>query len=319
MAFKASELVEFCKTMLNQPYWYGTCVHPCTQAMLDAKTKQYPSHYHNNRTSTYKSHIKARKVSTDCVGLIKGFFWTNGGVGVAEYIKGGKGFTNKYIGNGCPDVSANGLLSWCKSKKCQWGKITTIPDVPGIAVFSDGHVGVYIGNGEVIEARGFAYGVVKTKLKSRPWVHWAYLPANLLDYDGATVSSNVLRYGSEGDAVRDLQTRLNALGFNCGTVDGDFGKKTEAAVKAFQKARGLNVDGIAGEVTLKALEAPVNVCISGGDLWVRSAPNTAGKALGVAKKGTKLPYGGQTSENGWYLVEYKGQNAWVSGKYSKLG
>lgn len=43
-------------------------------------------------------------------------------------------------------------------------------------VFMDKHVGVYIGNGEVIEARGHAYGVVKTKLKDRPWVNWGYCP-----------------------------------------------------------------------------------------------------------------------------------------------
>ena len=38
-----------------------------------------------------------------------------------------------------------------------------------------GHVGVYIGNGEVIEARGHEYGVVKTKLARRPWKRWAYI------------------------------------------------------------------------------------------------------------------------------------------------
>ncbi len=42
-------------------------------------------------------------------------------------------------------------------------------------VFFPGHVGVYVGNGEVIEARGHAYGVVKTKLKARPWKQWGKL------------------------------------------------------------------------------------------------------------------------------------------------
>jgi GH25 family lysozyme M1 (1,4-beta-N-acetylmuramidase) len=51
---------------------------------------------------------------------------------------------------------------------------------------------------------------------------------------------------------------------------------------------------------------------------VRTAPNTSGKKLGVAHEGDRLPYGGETSENGWNLVEYKGKNGWVSGKYSKL-
>ena len=54
-------------------------------------------------------------------------------------------------------------------------KMSTMPDIPGLLVFMPGHVGVYIGNGEVIEARGHAYGVVKTRLKNRNWTKWAFI------------------------------------------------------------------------------------------------------------------------------------------------
>ncbi len=64
----------------------------------------------------------------------------------------------------------------------------------------------------------------------------------------------LLKNGSRGDAVKQLQTNLNKLGFNCGNADGIFGVKTEAAVKAFQKAYGLAVDGIAGPATLGKIE-----------------------------------------------------------------
>lgn len=64
----------------------------------------------------------------------------------------------------------------------------------------------------------------------------------------------ILKNGSRGDAVKQLQANLNKLGFNCGTADGIFGVKTEAAVKAFQKAYGLAVDGIAGPATLGKIE-----------------------------------------------------------------
>ena len=63
------------------------------------------------------------------------------------------------------------------------------------------------------------------------------------------VSMPTIRYGSRGDAVKVLQTRLNAAGYNCGTADGIWGGKTDAAVRAFQKARGLAVDGIVGPKT----------------------------------------------------------------------
>ena len=58
--------------------------------------------------------------------------------------------------------------------------------------------------------------------------------------------------------------------------------------------------------------------IEGGNCYIRTAPNTDGKILGVAKRGTELPFGGEVSDNGWPLVEYQGQNAWVSGKYGKV-
>lgn len=56
-------------------------------------------------------------------------------------------------------------------------------------------------------------------------------------------------WGCTGDAVKTLQDKLNALGYNSGNVDGIFGAKTYAAVTAFQKANSLGVDGIVGKLT----------------------------------------------------------------------
>jgi peptidoglycan DL-endopeptidase CwlO len=61
-----------------------------------------------------------------------------------------------------------------------------------------------------------------------------------------------LKRKAKGDDVRDLQTRLNANGATL-EVDGVFGESTEAAVKAFQTAKGLEVDGIVGAKTWAAL------------------------------------------------------------------
>ena len=63
------------------------------------------------------------------------------------------------------------------------------------------------------------------------------------------VGRPTVSYGSRGDAVRKLQELLNALDYDCGSVDGIFGSKTKAAVLAFQKANGLAADGIVGSLT----------------------------------------------------------------------
>ncbi len=58
-----------------------------------------------------------------------------------------------------------------------------------------------------------------------------------------------LRRGSQGEPVRQLQQALKDLHYQPGTVDGQFGATTEAAVRAFQKDKGIHVDGVVGEIT----------------------------------------------------------------------
>ena len=58
-----------------------------------------------------------------------------------------------------------------------------------------------------------------------------------------------LKSGAKGEAVKELQNKLNAAGCPCGAADGIFGPKTLAAVKQFQKASGLTADGIVGPKT----------------------------------------------------------------------
>jgi peptidoglycan hydrolase-like protein with peptidoglycan-binding domain len=58
-----------------------------------------------------------------------------------------------------------------------------------------------------------------------------------------------LQKGSTDPAVRDLQEALKALGQNPGPIDGVFGAQTEAAVRAFQQAKGIPADGVVGRVT----------------------------------------------------------------------
>ena len=59
----------------------------------------------------------------------------------------------------------------------------------------------------------------------------------------------VTKKGMSGVQVKGLQTMLAEYGYYKATIDGSFGDKTEAAVKAFQKAEGLDADGLVGEKT----------------------------------------------------------------------
>ena len=170
------------------------------------------------------------------------------------------------------------------------------------------------------------------------------LPGDILLYEGHHAAANVtygkyvrpsnpvtpetpvegLRRGDSGNDVRTMQRLLLKWNPDCLPkygADGDFGKETETALSAFQKAKGLPVTGIydkATEAALKATGASRKVIVTGASVYVRSAPNTDGRILGVVHQGDALTYQGQDSEYGWHLVDYENQNGWISGKYSRL-
>ena len=144
-----------------------------------------------------------------------------------------------------------------------------------------------------------------------------------------TLGSRLLKRGSAGGDVKQLQHYLIQLGYDLGKwgADGEFGGATELAVKAFQKDSALAADGQYGEKTheamLQALEREKDdvgaaVVVDGGSCYVRSLPGTDGKILGVVHRGDALPYAGETAENGWLKVVYQGGDAWISGKYGRL-
>ena len=263
-----------------------------------------------------------------------------------------EGLYKDYSGVDINTQARYNYAQWCSPKGS--GLIPAKYRVPGAAVFwgtsaaNIHHVaylykpvkdGVPSGDWYIIEARGVYYGVVMTKLNDRRPNYWGWM-TKYFDYDQSgvsvpvdapAVSTRILRNGDEGEDVKAMQTNLIRLGYDCGRwgADGDFGDATEMALKKFQAAHGLEADGEYGPLSKAAMDKaiadmeqthsePRKVKIAGGNCYVRSAPNTDGKILGVAHDGDSLDYGGQTADNGWNLVDYKGVNGWVSGKYSKL-
>ena len=135
------------------------------------------------------------------------------------------------------DTNAQGLYRQCK----QQGKLGAWRMEPGDLVFrysaakgKMGHVGVYVGNGMVIEAQGRDAGVVMRHLSYGGWTHQGRHPA--LAEDTAPTVFRLTSPMMRGENVKAMQTALNACGYDCGKADGICGKATMTAIKAFATA-----------------------------------------------------------------------------------
>lgn len=270
------------------------------------------------------------------------------GAGLAEWALNAynSGWSYVYGGSTPGAVDCSGLIySYAGGERCGNPQLETatetdsvsagIPNVHGLGLWRPGHVGVYVGNGMEVDARGDEYGVCYEAIGGyNNWTYWfklaavsyvtngwesfngsyyyyengEYIVNTSRTIDGTTYyfdsqgrssktpsdtssssssssssgsnnssgsssssasdssgnqssSSNapsVYKNGSSGAEVKKIQQRLADLGYYNGAIDGNFGDATEEAYKAFQKAAGLTVDGIAGDSrnTLYSEDAP---------------------------------------------------------------
>ncbi len=245
----------------------------------------------------------------------------------------------------------NNYAEWCDIRGD--GDIPAERRVPGAAVFMRSsyihHVGFLTrpvnparpeGDWIVVEARGVAYGVVRTKLSERKWNCWGWM-TRYFDY-GAIAEEDIpkeygwrnLRRGMVGSDVAALQRDLITLNYSVGAdgADGEFGRNTESALIAFQLAQGLEADGIAGPETYgrifkllpetgdmpEAEEPTKNIQIRQGQTWnVRTQPTTKSASMGIARRGELYAAGDGPETEGWVSIRYNGQSAWVSEKAVK--
>lgn len=164
MSISNYQLVSFCELALHKPtlYMWGTYGKPITRSLLTSKAKQYPKNYSEARKAYLTKHMDGKTLGCDCAGLIKWALWTDCDINKPP----------KY--NSATDRGSAGLYAAAKEK----GKISTMPEIPGLIVYKSGHVGVYIGGGKVIEctlgSRGD--GVVETDISAVKWTHWLKIP-----------------------------------------------------------------------------------------------------------------------------------------------
>lgn len=140
-------------------YVWGTYGHVLTRSLYESKLAQYPEGVGN-----YADFIEANwlgRRTADCVGLVKGYCWFDP---EAQSIG--------YEVNGMPDLGTEQMIAWCEES----GSMDTMPEIPGLLLWMEGHVGIYIGGGYAIEAMGTESGVVQTALADRGWAKWGKLP-----------------------------------------------------------------------------------------------------------------------------------------------
>lgn len=204
----------------------------------------------------------------DCCGLFKCFMWHDYHTKNASYY----GKTQK-------DLSCEGLLAEAKEK----GPISTIPEIPGVLVYMKGHMGIYIGNGKVIESTAAKYDGKKGRIyrtyfkgngtgcdgKRVTWTKWFKSP-NLTyenevkpeptkpssSSDNFLGSRGYIKLGDRGSNVEKIANFMYKTfpAYTSKAALGNYyGPNIQKSIKEFQKRTGLEQDGCVGPITLKML------------------------------------------------------------------
>ena len=121
-------------------YALGMWGQPINQNIINSKTKQLPNWYSDSKIKMLTKLIGTGTFGFDCVCMIKSILWgfdfdTSKSAGGA-----------KYTANNVPDMAADSLMNYCNDVSTDFTNI-----IPGEAVWIKGHVGVYIGDGMVVE------------------------------------------------------------------------------------------------------------------------------------------------------------------------
>ena len=166
-----------------------------------------------------------------------------------------RGFTDWLLKQVGIDLYGDGATTQYNTDR-NWvrrGPVSEMPDNIVCCVFRKKdkkmeHTGMCVGGGVTVDC---SVNVRSGGMSG--WTHYA-VPKGLYREEDLPVVKPTLRKSDSGDAVVELQTRLNELNYDCGTVDGKFGNKTLVAVKEFQRDHGLDTDGVVGRKTWAALD-----------------------------------------------------------------
>lgn len=261
---KNTEFVKQAKKIATEyktVYMWGTFGHKVTDSLIKSKVKQYPKQYSSSRQAKLRKLVGKGYWAFDCVGLIKGILW--GWNGNDAKSQGGA----KYKSNGVPDSSANTMFKQCTEQSTDFSKVEV-----GEAVWMDGHIGIYIGDGLAVEATTKWDGDVQitacncTKMgyNRRDWTKHGKLP--YVDYtvekpvektDDFFPARGYFKKGDVHENVGKVATFMRKVfpSYTSEKALGNlYGTNIIKSITEFQKRTGLKADGLLGAETLAKLE-----------------------------------------------------------------
>lgn len=251
---KPKKVVEVAESQIGSPYVFGAWGALCTPALR----KRYAEYNPSQKAITYKRCPVLSGKQSKCAGCKYD--------GLLAFDC--RGYTHYCVKNGAGIDISGGYVGrqWSDSNWDVKGTVADILEAVSCVFTGDmKHTGLYVLDECVLHCSG----EVKTDTLTggRDWQKFA-IPKELYTWQELVKLvkgdfSRMLKKGMSGSDVRDMQIMLNSLGYDCGTADGIFGNKTVDAVKAFQTAEGLAVDGIAGQKTLETLAA--RAAVTSGD------------------------------------------------------
>lgn len=299
---KASKLIALFQDAIREKWGYiwGTAGVQWTQAKQNQKVSYMESKY----GSGWKTSGEA-KSDNYYYAALSGSKWI--GHTVAD-CSGMFAWAFKKLGGAIAHGSNSIWDRYCASKgKLKNGRKENGEELkPGTAVFvynesrkNRSHIGLYVGNGKVVEAASTDKGVITSEVTAKKWAEWGELKDVEFAYDQEPDKDDpadeqldgkpTIRKGDKGEYVTLAQTELIQKGYDCGKwgADGKFGAATEAAVIRFQQDRGLEADGIIGPDTWEALDCTEYK----SDLYkvtIPSLPFYQAEALVVKYKGATM-------------------------------
>lgn len=269
--FKASAFIAALIRRKGEGYVYGGTGVPCTIALLQRKERQYGKQMGNGYFQFNGDYTKGKcgKWLGKAENPRSAFDLPMRVQDCSNYIQD----VRRELGDKVGDASANMLWGQCKTRSTS---LANMPKVPGVLVFGNSgtasaprmhHVGVYVGNGKVMEAAGAPQGVIMSNFPGG-FECWGY--ANFISYDlpsdtpppslpstpspidhDALYLSQKKNSGKYNKYVKQMQQLLIKKGYKLPKygADGDWGKETQAAFLEFQTAEHIDVDGICGPIS----------------------------------------------------------------------